>query len=479
MAASARHKTAIKRVDLSRPVRLALDDGVISDDATVFDYGCGYGADVRALTKRGIAATGWDPAHAPGGEKTRASVVNLGYVVNVIEDPAERRNVLREAWEFAEDTLVVAARLAGEKDTGGFSAYADGCLTGTGTFQKFYDQHELRAWIDDTLGTASAVAAPGVFYVFRSGAQREAFAASRYRRRVAIPRLRRSEVLLEEHESLLRPLMEFYADRGRLPAKGELDGAEAIRTALGSVKRAFATIRRVTGAESWQAVQDARSEDLLVHLALQRFGREPKFSEMPPAMQLDVKAFFGSYKRARALAEILLFSAGDNASVNHACRESTVGKVMPEALYVHQSALASLAPILRVYEGCARAYIGAVDGANVVKLSRSKAQVSYLRYPDFEKSAHPTLHGAVVVPLASFRVSWRSYAGSQNPPILHRKELFVADDHPDRQKYARLTKQEERAGLFDLPSEIGSLVGWQGALRTAGYRVRGHRLVRA
>jgi len=35
---------------------------------------------------------------------------------------------------------------------------------------------------------------------------------------------------------------------------------------------------------------------------------------------------------------------------------STIGKLLPNALYVHRDALDSLEPLLRVYEGCARAY---------------------------------------------------------------------------------------------------------------------------
>jgi hypothetical protein len=42
--------------------------------------------------------------------------------------------------------------------------------------------------------------------------------------------------------------------------------------------------------------------------------------------------------------------------------------VLPTALYVHRSALELLDPLVRVYEGCARAYLGEIDGANLIKL---------------------------------------------------------------------------------------------------------------
>ena len=52
-----------------------------------------------------------------------------------------------------------------------------------------------------------------------------------------------------------------------------------------------------------------------------------------------------------------LFQAGDAEAVDDACRHSAVGKLLPNALYVHRGALESLDPLLRVYEGCARAYL--------------------------------------------------------------------------------------------------------------------------
>ena len=109
-----RRKTAISRSDYSRPIKLALSDGVIGPDSTVFDFGCGRGDDVRYLGLRGIKAWGWDPGHRPSGTVAPAQVVNVGYVVNVIEDAEERVQCLMRAWSFAERALIVSARLTSE-----------------------------------------------------------------------------------------------------------------------------------------------------------------------------------------------------------------------------------------------------------------------------------------------------------------------------------------------------------------------------
>ena len=44
---------------------------------------------------------------------------------------------------------------------------------------------------------------------------------------------------------------------------------------------------------------------------------------------------------------------------------------------------------------------------------------------------------------------------------------------------ARLTRQEEKKGLYDTPSEIGTFLSWQKALASRGVRLSGHRLLRA
>jgi hypothetical protein len=70
-------------------------------------------------------------------------------------------------------------------------------------------------------------------------------------------------------------------------------------------------------------------------------------------------------------------------------------------------------------------------------------------------------------------------AQSGNPPILHRKETFLTAGHPLHGKFARLTAQEEKNGLLDETSGIGTRDGWQARLTERGFTLKGHRLVKA
>jgi DNA phosphorothioation-associated putative methyltransferase len=160
------------------------------------------------------------------------------------------------------------------------------------------------------------------------------------------------------------------------------------------------------------------------------------------------------------------------------CRDAPFGKLMPTALYVHAASVAELPIRLRLFEGCARGYVGAVPGANVLKLGIAEPTVSYLEYEDFDEIAHPRLAKSTRVHLRELSVRTRDYRRWPNRPILHRKELLLPPGAPRRDTYARLTAAEDRRGLFADHASIGTERGWAAALNAAGVHIRGHRLLR-
>lgn len=475
----ARHKTAMSRAALSRPIATAIRDSLMTKATSVFDYGCGRGDDLRNLSALGYQVDGWDPTHRPSAAREPADVVNLGYVINVIEDPPERTQTLRAAWDLARRVLVVASRLNWDARSLSGKPFGDGFVTRTGTFQKLYEQAELGSWIEETLGTEAHAAAPGIYYVFRDPTDAQAFLANKvhtYRPRLRID----PHELYEAHEQILEPLLSFMKLHGRPPRGGELpdEDTKRITTALGTLGRAQQLIRKVTDDKYWEQVAAHRRAELLVYIALSRFAGRPRFNQLGRTLATDVRVHFSKYQDACTQADRLLLACGDPAIILVNARSSAVGKQTPSALYVHKSALSELPPILQVYEGCARALSGTVDHANLVKLSVTEPQVSYLTYPDFDRNAHPTLASSVIVNLGRLTVDWRDYRQSPNPPVLHRKEEFLGPHNPRRSLYARLTRAEVRAGLYRNPGAIGTLDGWRAVLSSAGVTLAGHKLRR-
>jgi DNA phosphorothioation-associated putative methyltransferase len=473
-----RHKTAIRRGDFSRPIKCALRDGLIDPSVSVFDYGCGRGEDLQLLNREGISCDGWDPVYRPTVPKEVADVVNLGYVINVVEDPEERAQTLSSAWSLCRHVLVVAAQVLVSGRGHDPVEFGDGVLTRRGTFQKFYDQGGLKSYLEEQLQAEAIPAAIGVFYVFRDESRLQQYLAGRFRRRAVLPRPRQAKKDFEQYRPLLEPFMDAVVGLGRLPEAEEYAGAAELIARFGSLKRAFNLVQRETGTQTWETSAQRRREDLLVYLALARFRRRPPLSLLPATLQRDMRVFFGGYAKACAEADALLFQAGDAEAVDAACWNSAVGKLLPDSLYVHRSALDDLGPLLRVYEGCARAYIGEIEGANLVKLHRHSGKVSYLVYPGFEIDPHPPWVRSVKLSLRTRELDSYDYTGSKNPPVLHRKETFLRPDHPLYEKFARLSRQEEKHGLLDDSARIGTREGWNQRLQEKGVTVKGHRLVR-
>jgi DNA phosphorothioation-associated putative methyltransferase len=166
-----RHKTAISRKDFSVPVKALMRNNMLTKDTTMFDYGCGRGDDIRLLKSKGYNVGGWDPYWAPDNKKTKASIVNLGFVINVIEDPDERNEALSKAFKLASDVLVVSTRPPMKHS---FKSYGDGFVTSSDTFQKFWKTGELKAYLQDQLGVEPVSSgSPCCFFCFKNDKAKE------------------------------------------------------------------------------------------------------------------------------------------------------------------------------------------------------------------------------------------------------------------------------------------------------------------
>ncbi len=472
-----RHRAAMTRVELSRPVRLAIESGIITTETSIFDYGCGIGGDVKRLKSSGYNCEGWDPYYFPDVEIRSADIVNLSYIINVIEDPQERDRALSHAWELTGRVLIVAAQIL-VNDLSGMLAYGDGILTKRNTFQKYYQQVELKEYIDRVLTVDAIPIGLGIFLVFRDASQAESFRAARLYTRMTTPRVRVESKRFEDYQVQLAPLMEFVSQRGRIPIKGELAAEAELVNEFGSIKRAFQIVLTATDEAEWDAIAYQRSLDLQVYLALSQFGQRRSLRNISTAMKADIKAFFGSYDEACEVADRLLFKIGEPGVIKQACQHSKIGKLLPAVLYVHISALNEIDPKLRLYEGCASRNIGGTEDANLIKFHTDKPCISYLYYPDFESIAHPALQWAILIDLRDLSLRFRDYSQQENPPILHRKETFLSHNHPLYSKFAKFTKSEEKAGLYSETKTIGNRQGWERRLQSCGVTVKNHRVIR-
>ena len=170
--------------------------------------------------------------------------------------------------------------------------------------------------------------------------------------------------------------MDFYTDRGRLPTVEEI-GTESVRSSTVRVWQHQAGLQHhPQGNGCWgsgDAIADKRRNDLMVYLALTHFGKRPKFKDLSPSVQADIKALFGSYQQACTAADLMLMSLGQTSMIVERCRQSPIGQQRPNSLWVHVSALDQLDPLLRLYEGCASRTIGATGGGDGGEVPYSEA----------------------------------------------------------------------------------------------------------
>ena len=469
-----RARTAIRRYKCSKPIAVALADGIITTATSVFDYGCGHGDDLRYLHRNRVRACGWDPHYCPNEALRLADVVNLGYVLNVIEDTSERAATLLRAFELVTTALVVSVRV--DRALEEAAEFGDGRLTGAGTFQKIYTQEEFRGYVESILGRHAYLSAPGTAYVFADDAAEARYLGTRaFTRRLEY----RTDLIAEFSQDRLACRYVALANRlGRLPAPDEFPRWQKLLARFGSVQRVERLALRQVNRESFQGSREQRREDVLTYIAMLRLQglTAPPLRGLPLGVRRDVVGIWRTYQAALFEGEQFLFSIGSSEAVRAACGSATVGKLLPQDLYVHKSAEHELPALLRLLIFAGWLIVGEIS-YEVVKIAIDGRALSFLRYPDFDVDAHPALTRSVRVYLPRAKFSVRDYRGVNDPPILHRKDTMVASDHPHFQTFRHLSEEEEKLGLLS-GSNIGFRNSWNALLEERAIVISGHSLLR-
>lgn len=492
----ARHLTALGRNNLSAPVQTLARFGLLDGSKTVFDYGCGRGGDLRGLAENGITVSGWDPYYAPDEPKRPAQIVNLGFVINVIEDPVERLEALQGAYALAQELLVVSAMIANPDAVRG-TPYGDGVLTSRNTFQKYYTQAELRDWLAEALDAAPFPVGPGIFYVFKHPDLEQRFQLGRQENRrnvmkfTALSRpekpqaIGRAEAKYQENRELLAALWETQLRLGRTPERGELANADDIILRFGSVPAALRCVQsRIENAAAiLEQARLSRLDDLKVYFADLQFQQRKPYKQLEAGLQRDVKAFFGDYPLALAAGRELLFAAGRAESVAAACQaaaEQGLGWLEEgQSLQLHTRLLAQLPPLLRVYVGCALRLYGDPGGADLIKIHIRSGKLTLLRFDDFLGKPLPRMIQRVKLKLRDQDFDLFDYGGDHVPPYLYRKSRYLNEEMPNYAEQLAFDEALENLGLFDLDGYGPKPAAFDSTLEAARWAADGFNWVRS
>ncbi|SDQ80340.1 DNA phosphorothioation-associated putative methyltransferase [Paraburkholderia tuberum] len=463
----ARHLTALSRSNLSAPVQLLLRHGLLSNEWTFFDYGCGRGDDIAALRSSGYSVSGWDPYYAPDNTVTEADAVNLGFVVNVIEDPAERIEALRQAFGVTRKVLSVAVMLNSARAGG--QQYRDGFLSSRNTFQKYFSQDELKDYLELALQREAFPVGPGIAFVFADQQIEQRFLADRYRTRgvgarlIALaktvdrrtrrePNMRPPSPVSQDRRPLLDKLWEITLDLGRKPDRGEVDTADEIVKELGSLNRANRALDCLYDRTQLERATAARTDDLRVFFAMQIFVKRPPYRTLEPRLQRDIKAFFGDYERARSAGMSLLQDAASTDQISAACKYSAeigLGWLDPEGALIFQKQIVDrLSPVLRVYVGCGLLLYRDASEVQLIKIHALSGKLTLMEFDNFW-SALPSMTRRTKINIRRQHYDIFEYSGEYEKPLLYTKSRYLSDEDPCYADQYAFDQALERLALFD------------------------------
>ena len=454
----ARDRTALMRSEVSKPVKLMLEFKQLRPGAFFFDYGCGHGFDVRAVADLGFKASGWDPAHAPEVEKKTADVVNLGFVLNVIENPAERVETLLQAWGLTKRLLVVSTLVAGREAYEDAQNFGDGVVTSRSTFQKYYEQGELHALLEDTLEHEAVPVSLGIFFVFRETADLHDFLAERTKRfidwenisrRLGLRRaLQRSRDPYDEHRELLSAYWERLLELGRTPRETEFERLGEVRRACGSIRRAFSLFADRFGEETFAAARGRRREDLLVYAAAAQLRKKIPFTQLSAQLQNDIRSHFGSYTEADKAARELLFASGDEDELELALGQAKEGWIDSNEghWFVHRDVLDELPGIFRVYVACAARLFGDPREADLIKFHLHSKKLTFLHYADFA-DPFPELTRRIKIDLRRLFVTVFESPPGPTRQVLLFKERFLPTGHAHLEEAQNVSRRLRAHGI--------------------------------
>lgn len=493
-----RHRTALVRSALSVPVQLLFRHDLLQAGDSFFDYGCGRGGDMTRLAASGYTVGGWDPHFAPTAAIKPADVVNLGFVINVIENPAERLDALKAAFLLTQKVLSVGVMLSGSHSVG--PAYSDGVLSGRNTFQKYFTQAEIKEYLETVLDREAHMVGPGIAFVFADADCEARFHSRRYRTRNVAPRLlatqraqrprveprvrvrtaKTPEPLSLVALPILEDLWRQALDLGRLPDENEIEDIDRLRSAFSSYGKALRTLEASRDRAMLESAAQTRKDDLDVYFALLYFTRRADRKTHDTGLQKDIRHFYGTLARASEAGMQLLRNAADPATLYAACvvaSERGLGWLDAQAsLQLEANNVERLPAVLRAYVACGIQLCGGISDFQLIKIHIASGKVSLMDYVDYA-SPIPRLRRRLKLNLRRQDLQVFEY-GSVEYPLspLHQKSRFMTEDAEGYAEQVAFDEKLESLGLAASKLDYDELLR---ALDRQRYEIAGASLRRS
>lgn len=436
-----RSRTAISRNSLSTPAKLLFKSGLASEENSYLDYGCGKGDDVKFLNELGILAQGWDPHFAPDTSSLAASdVVNLGFVINVIEDPQERKDVLKKAFLLTKKCLAVAVMLSSQNDTTISIPFGDGQITSTKTFQKYFEQKEIEEFLQATLNTKAIAAAPGVFFIFKDETTEQDYLLKRqlgiirdYDPNALVTKINEQREQSKQALRIANNLAKHTLAFARKPELEELPKYFQMQLDKSGIsfRRAFNAASKLFSEDELRQAVHIKREQILLFFAMYFFSGRTKYKSLSKSLQKDIRLHFGSMSATEEEAKVLLYSLGDEELIykdSYICEEKGLGEVKDGKFTFQSKNLPKLPIRLRGVISVAERLAGSIEGANLLRIHIETKKVTYLTIPEFDTSPLPRILNRSIVDFRSHDVKNISHDQDGRVKTLYLKSSLMCKD---------------------------------------------------
>jgi DNA phosphorothioation-associated putative methyltransferase len=339
-----------------------------------------------------------------------------------------------------------------------FQPYKDGVITSRNTFQKYYTQAELKAFIEMSVDENAIAVAPGIYYIFKDKQLEQHFLQNRHKRTYKWQHLTAPEpvneeqarILFTQHLQLFESFWLTCLTLGRCPANNEFAQSDKIKEVIGSNKKALQLVLKWFEEDELKTAEIMRKEDLLLYFALAMFEKRKPYVQQPEDLKRDIKAFFDTYKIAQHQATELLFQIADSALIESMCLEAEkilpAGKIdfeneQPHALTLHKDFITLLPLVLRVYIGAALQMYGELDDIQLIKIHIRSGKVTLLGYEGFYDSPLPQLKERVKIKMADQDVDFFDYIIKEKRPLLLNKIDYIDDTFEGYKKQKAFNKR--------------------------------------
>lgn len=262
----------------------------------------------------------------------------------------------------------------------------------------------------------------------------------------------------------------------RQPDISELPKGLATKLSQSKQGLQYAASRAISdiGHEELEEIVAARTEDLSLHFAMHTFSQRKPYGSFPPELRRDVRAFFGSHKRAQEAGQALLYSIGDQDLLLEdavAAAAAGIGHLEHGKFQFPAHKLQELSVRLRGYVALAERLAGDLSETSLLRIHINSRKLTALTYANFETSFLPRLMTRVKVEFDTFDVSIIDHSAENDVRLLYLKSRYMMENDPRRAAQKAFDQEVLDLNTLNFTNEGPSFREFAKTLLKAGVKI--------